>query len=496
MLARLFVASSLLLAAPVAAADPSRAPSKVGAAVVGAPPPIPVLPIDWAAAGDETARLLSDYIRVDTTNPAGNEQRGADFLAARLAAVGIPSVQIEHAPGRTSLVARLDGADTEPPLCLLSHLDVASAEPEHWPEGKGPLSGTIEDGIVWGRGALDMKGLGAVQAMTMIELARLGVPLRRDVILLAVADEEVDNTGMIEIAEKHWPSIGCSQVINEGGLGIKDLLFDGQTVFGISVAEKGLLWVRMVATGPAGHGSNPNPESAPARLGRAVEALDAYRPKPSMHGALRELFWNVGGTRKGLYRYALRHPKLIFGRLLAQNAGRALLTDTINVTGYGSPGGGVLAPNVVPSEVYANLDCRLLPGTAPAAMLARLRALVPDPLVRFDVLQQREANESPTDDPFYRALARHVVAGRTDAVAGPALSIGFTDSLILRPLGVRAYGLAPFEVTVEQAETQHGHGEHISVENLRNGLRVLLGAVVEVAAVDPAEPLAGARPAP
>ncbi|MDP2310729.1 MAG: M20/M25/M40 family metallo-hydrolase [Pseudomonadota bacterium] len=486
MLARTLVALSLALAlSPGAAAAPGAARGPAPAEA-----PLPTLPVDWAAAGDETARLLSEYIRVDTTNPPGNEQRGADFLAARLAAVGIPSVQIQHAPGRTSLVGRIDGADLEPPLCLLSHIDVASAEPERWPEGKGPLSGTIEDGVVWGRGALDMKGLGAVQTMTMIELARLGVPLRRDVILLAVADEEVDNTGMIEIAEKHWSSIGCSQVINEGGLGIKDLLFEGQTVFGISVAEKGLLWVRMVATGPAGHGSNPNPESAPARLGRAVEALEAYEPKPKMHGALRELFWNVGGTRKGLYRYALRHPRLIFGRLLAQNAGRALLTDTINVTGFN----GGLAPNVVPSEVSANLDCRLLPGTTPAAMLARLRELVPDPLVRFDVIQQAEANESPTDDPFYRALARHVVAGRTDAVAGPALSIGFTDSLVLRPLGVHAYGLAPFEVTVAQAETQHGHGEHVSVENLRNGLRVLLGAVVEVAATDPANPMAGAKP--
>ncbi len=455
-----------------------------------APPAIPALPVDWAAAGDETAALLADYLRVDTTNPPGNEERGADFLAERLAAAGIPSEKIHHAPGRASLVARLDGADLEPPLCLLSHIDVATAEAARWPADRGPLSGAIVDGKVWGRGALDMKGLGAVQVMTMLTLARLGVPLRRDVILLAVADEEVDNRGMIEIARDHWAKIGCSHVLNEGGLGIKDLLFPGQTVYGISVAEKGLLWVRMVATGEAGHGSNPNPDSAPARLRRALTALERYRPRPSMHTSLRELFWNVGETKRGLIRWVLRHPTLLYGRLSAENAGRALLTDTINVTGFN----GGLAPNVVPSEVSANLDCRLLPGTSPEGMLARLQALVPDPNVRFEVLLKAQANESPTDDPFYRALAKHAVAGRTDAVAGPALSIGFTDSLILRPLGVRAYGLAPFEVTVEEAETQHGHGEHVSVANLRDGLRVVLGAVVEVSAVDPAEPLAGARP--
>jgi carboxypeptidase PM20D1 len=173
---------------------------------------------------------------------------------------------------------------------------------------------------------------------------------------------------------------------------------------------------------------------------------------------------------------------------MAQNAGRALLTDTLNITGFN----GGLAPNVVPSEVSANIDCRLLPGTRPDVMLARLRALVPDPNVRFDVLQATEANESPTDDSFYRALVRHAVNGRTDAVAGPALSIGFTDSLLLRPLGVHAYGFAPFEVTVEEAETQHGNNERVSVANLRDGLRILLGAVVEVTAVHPDAPLTGA----
>ncbi len=439
----------------------------------------PLADIDWNAAGDETAQLLSEYIRVDTTNPPGNEEVGADFLAAKLATVGIPSEKIHHADGRASLVARLSGSGAEKPLCLLSHIDVATAEADKWPEGKGPLSGAIVDGVVWGRGALDMKGLGAVEVMTMIQLARLKIPLRRDVILLAVADEEVDNTGMREIADKHWGRIDCSHVVNEGGLGIKDLLFEGQTVYGISVAEKGLLWVKMIATGPAGHGSTPNPDNAPAHLRRALRSLEAYKPKPWMYPGLRQLFYNVGQTKKGLYRYALSHPRLIFGRLMAENGGRALLTNTLHVTGFN----GGLAPNVVPSEVSANLDCRLLPGTTPDEMLATLHELVDDDHIRFEVLQTAVANESPIDDPFYRALAKHVVAGRTDAVAGPALSIGFTDSLVLRPLGVRAYGLAPFEVTIEEAETQHGHGEHVSVENLRNGLRILLGAVIEVSAV-------------
>lgn len=446
------------------------------AATPGAPP------LDWAAAGDETARLLADYLRVDTLNPPGNEERGADFLADLLAREGIPSEKVVHAPGRASLIARLEGSGAEPPLCLMHHIDVASAEPSRWPADRGPLSGALDaDGYLWGRGALDTKGLGAVEVMAMVQAKRLGVPLKRDVILLAVADEEVGNVGMRELIAKKWPEIGCSHVLNEGGIGIRDLLFPRQTVYGISVAEKGLLWVRMVATGEAGHGSRPDAAQAPQRLAEAIRRIQRYRPRPRMHGSLATLFRNVAETRRGLVRFALRNPALVRPRLMAESGGRALLTDTINITGFN----GGLEPNVVPSEVSANLDCRLLPGTTPADMLLRLRAIVPDEHVRFEVIDEADASESPTDDPFFRALARHAVAGRTDAVAGPALSVGFTDSLLLRPLGVRAYGLAPFEVTVEEAETMHGHGERVSVANLRRGLQVVLGAVLEVSAADP-----------
>jgi acetylornithine deacetylase/succinyl-diaminopimelate desuccinylase-like protein len=243
----------------------------------------------------------------------------------------------------------------------------------------------------------------------------------------------------------------------------------------------------MTATGEAGHGSVPNPDSAPSRMRRALAALDKYRPKPTLDPVLRDLFFAISRTKHGLYRYALAHPRLILPRLMAQNGGRALVTDTLNVTGFS----GARAPNVVPSEVSANLDCRLLPGTKPAEMLERIRALVNDPAVRFDVLAEAEANGSPTDDPFYRALASHAVAGRTDAVAGPALSVGFTDSLLLRPLGVHAYGFSPFEVTLEDAERQHGHGENVPVAALGDGLRILLGAVIEVSAVDPERPVPG-----
>lgn len=440
---------------------------------------------DWTTAGDEAAGVLSRYLQVDTVNPDGHEDRAVAFLGAILDQEGIPWTEYTFAPGRSSLVARLQGSGAEAPLCLVSHTDVVPSEAQFWPADAAPLSGVIKDGEVWGRGALDMKGMGVLELMTLIQLKRQSVPLKRDVILLAVGDEEVDSGGMRDLVEHHWAEIGCSQSVNEGGIGLRNLLFEGQTLYGISVAEKGIAWVKMTATGPAGHGSRPDPVQAPHVLARAAYALEQYKPELHWHWSLLELFKNVGATQRGLTRMVLSSPGLtklaLRHRLSSNPATRAVLINTINLTNYS----GGSSPNVVPTEASATLDCRLLPGTTPDDMLATLRALVPDPAIRFELLQGRIANESPTDDSFYRALAAHAVtdasgAVRADAASGPVLSVGFTDSLLLRPLGVHAYGFVPFEISLDDANTMHGHGERVSIENMRSGLRVLYSAVLDV----------------
>lgn len=440
--------------------------------------------VDWRSAGDEAALLLSRYLQIKTVNPPGNEAEGARFLAGVLSSEGISSEVLEFAPGRGSLMARLEGRGDEPPLCLLSHIDVVGAEADHWDSGKGPFSGAIEGGYVFGRGALDMKGMGILELMTVIWLRRLQVPLRRDVILLAVGDEEVANTGIRDLVAHHWGRIGCSHVINEGGIGIRDLLFEGQTVFPISVGEKGILWVRMTAHGVAGHGSTPLPDQAPDRLLRALRALSRRSPKPTFHPAFFELLEEAGRAEGGLSGLVLESPALVRTllreRLMENPLTRAALTDTVNLTGLS----GGSSPNVVPSEASAILDCRLLPGTKPRELLAELRDLVGDPAISFEIISEGEANESPRDDPLYRALSRNAVGDRKDAAAGPVISVGFTDSLLLRPLGVRAYGFVPFEVSSEEAKTMHGHNERVSIENLRSGLRILFASVIEVAAIE------------
>lgn len=443
--------------------------------------------IDWEKAGEEASLALSGYLQVDTFNPPGNETRGAQYLAALLAKDGIESKLVEFAPGRSNLIARLDAPTPKKakPVCLLSHIDVVPAETEAWPATTGPLSGAIDaDGFIWGRGALDMKGMGLIEAMTLVWLARAKVPLDRDVILIAVGDEEVDDLGMKHLVEHQWSELDCGVLVNEGGLGIKNLLFEGQTVFAISVAEKGTLWLRMKSTGEAGHGSTPVPTRAPTKLVTAMQRLSARQPTPTIHPSLYELLRRVGEQRGGANGFVLQRPALVdafvTSKLMAKPTTRAGLTNTCQVTGFEGKGSNA---NVIPSQVAAIVDCRVLPGTSPENLLAELKELTKDlEGIEFEVLNADGANESTWQEPFFDALARHAVGARTDAVAGPVLSPGYTDSLLARPKGTRAYGMVPFEVSQEELGTMHGKNERVSKQNVRKGLEVLFRAVVDVSA--------------
>ncbi len=436
--------------------------------------------VDWARADAEVVSVLSEYLKVDTTNPPGNETRGAEHLGKLLTDEGIPFEILEYAPGRGNLIARLEGTGKEPPLCLLSHIDVVTAEAAKWHAGKGPLSGTVADGYVWGRGALDMKSLGAIELLTMVWLKRIKAPLKRSIVLLAVAAEETDSGGMRFMVDKHWDKIGCSQSVNEGGIGIKDLLIAGQTVYPISVAEKGTLWLKMTAHGEAGHGSTPIPGRAPDRLLAALDKLAKRAPDPVIHPAIYELAARAGYDHGGVTGQVLRRPLLVrqfvLGKLLENPPARATLFNTVNVTGFE----GRNEPNVIPSEVSAILDCRLLPGTSPSGFLGELRTVVDDPKVSFEVIDSAASRGNTWEDPFFEALVRHAVDGRAHVVAGPALSPGYTDSLYLRDKGVHAFGFMPFEIEKEELLGYHGKNERLSVVNLRRGLRALFRAVVDV----------------
>jgi acetylornithine deacetylase/succinyl-diaminopimelate desuccinylase-like protein len=464
----------------------ATAPSHVRAAVQR---------IDWTTTGDEAARALSGYLQVDTRNPPGNERAGAEYLAKILRDEGIASEIADVAPGRAQLVARLPGTGKAPPLCLLSHIDVATAEASRWTHG--PLSGEIDDqGRIWGRGALDMKSTGIMELMTVLLLHRQKIPLNRDLVLLASADEEEGNTGAQALAAR-WTEFGCSHLLNEGGVGVKDVFFEGQTVYPISVAEKGALWIQLTARGEPGHGSTPRPGQATDRLLRAIERVKKIRHKPDIQPPMLDLLAAIGRDRGGVAGMVLRSPflvrLLVTPKLLANPATAATITNTINVTGFG----GAKEPNVLPSEVWALLDVRLLPGTSSDEMLARLGRAIDDPMVDLRVISKLEAEESRWDDPLFRALVTAVRDGRDRGIAvGPFISVATSDSQVIRPLGVTAYGIAPIELTKDELATMHGDDEYVSTANLRDGVRRLFSAIVAYAAeptgsrtaADPASP--------
>lgn len=460
----------LATCAPKRLADPGPAPAQLGWADK----------VDWPAARAEAVDLLSRYLQVDTINPPGNELAGAQFLAAKLQEDGIESEVWEIAPGRANLMARVKGSGDEAPLCLLSHIDVVTADADAWTHP--PLSGFVDDeGYIWGRGAMDMKSVGVVELLSAVWLKRLGVPLRRDVILLAVADEEVDNRGAQALADR-WADIGCSQLMNEGGLGVKDALVDGVSVFAVSFVEKGNLWLRLHATGEPGHGSTPLPDTAPLRLAEAVERLRHYDPKPQFHPELYKLTHAIGVAAGGITGAVLRSPALTRSlaapQLMANPLGAAILTNTMNVTGFG----GAEQPNVVVGDAWVQLDVRLLPGVTPDDMLAELQALVGEqPYYRWEVLGGGQAVESPTDDSLFRAITSNVQRAFPEAAVGPFIMMGSTDSTLLRPLGVHAYGIVPFVLSEEELRGFHGDNERLHRDQLGKGLEVMLRIVLEAA---------------
>ena len=326
-----------------------------------------------------------------------------------------------------------------------------------------------------------MKGAGALQLQVFRMLHRLDQPLKRNVVFIAVADEEVANGGVRQLIADHWSDLQCTHAINEGGIGLRDLIFENQNLYTISVGEKGVLWVRVTAKGEPGHGSTPRPSQSPSILLEALKKIESTPPQYAPPESFYTLTSIAGKARGGLIGGLLQYPfvvkRLLKRKVLSNPISAAGTTNTINLTGFD----GAMSPNVVPSASSALLDIRVLPGTSTSDMLDMLHERIDDERVHLEVLTAHEAEVSPIDDPVYQALARHSERTAPDAVAVPAISVGFTDSVFLRQKGVHAYGLVPFMVTGEELMGMHGNNEHVSLENIATGLRIYWGALLELA---------------
>lgn len=437
---------------------------------------------------EEITNLLSDLLRIDTTNPPGNETEAAKYLAKNLEKDGFKCELFESAPGRGSIVTRLRGTGEKPRLLLLSHLDVVAANPQEW--SIDPFSGAVKDGFVWGRGALDMKSMTAMEVIIMKLLKRNSVRLKGDVILAATADEEKGGeAGAGWLVQNHPQVVQAEYVINEGG-GLA-IPFDNKNIYTIQTSEKGILWFKVKAKGRPGHGSVPGAaDNAILRMNKVVEKLGNYRAKILLVPTVKQFLNEVAKESKMAQQaisLMLQNPEMSDQVLdmLAQvdkpmaEEIRARLRMTVAPTIIH---GGV-KENIIPSECDAVFDCRMLPGQTPTDALNEIKELLMDldlEKLEFEIIQANEPSESPLNTPLYSEIVNVLKEFEPNCLATPILLTGGTDSRFFRKIGSVCYGFQPLRADMpygEMLKTIHGIDERISIENLVFGTSVLYNVV-------------------
>ncbi len=441
--------------------------------------------MDWTKIGDETIELLRRYLRIDTTNPPGNETAGVRFLGQVLDGDGIASETAESAPGRGNLVARLEGDRSLGGIVLHHHIDVVYADERYWTVD--PFGGALENGYVYGRGAIDMKSTGIVQLAAVLAIKRARIPLKRDLIFLATADEEAGSRfGAQWVADQRrgWLE-GAEYALSELGLIAAGNETRRAPFASIVISEKTGLPLRLTARSDPGHGSMPWPDTAPHRLIRALGRLLAAERPPRILPEVQEYFARMAsvlpageGAGYGHLEASLRDPAFR-ARFLADRHRAALVRTTFAVTMLK----GSEKRNVIPPEAVADLDCRVLAGEDPEEIMAWVRQVIADPRVEVSATSTPKApNLSPPDTELYKSLADALRRRAPGVVVTPEIMVGFTDNWVFRRCGLHSYGFGPFVLDEGDLGRIHGNDERISVENLCAGARCYTEMLLDMAA--------------
>jgi acetylornithine deacetylase/succinyl-diaminopimelate desuccinylase-like protein len=433
---------------------------------------------------DEVTGLLRDLIRIDTTNPPGNEIEAAEYLAKTLEKEKFDCEVLESKPRRGSLVTRLEGSGGKPSVLLLSHLDVVAANPKEW--SVDPFKGVVKDGFVWGRGALDMKSMTAIEVMALKLLKRRGKKLKGDVLLAATADEEKGGEQGTGWLTRNYPEkIKADYVLNEGG-GLA-VPVNAKNIFTIQTAEKGMLWLKISAKGTPGHGSIPGAaDNAIMRMNRIVSILGNHNAPvvliPTVAEYLAEIT-NYDKTDLRVLRSILEKPSMA-DRILDEFARknkffaeelRVKLKMTLATTMIK---GGV-KENIIPSECEAVFDCRILPGQTTSEAMQLIRKLLTEVDLeksKFETINASEPSESPLHTQLYDKIIEVLKDFDPACSVTPDMITGGTDSRFLRKLGSVCYGFQPMLSDLPYGEMMkgiHGIDEKISINNLVFGTSVL-----------------------
>jgi acetylornithine deacetylase/succinyl-diaminopimelate desuccinylase-like protein len=409
-------------------------------------------------------------------------------LARHLGSEGFKCELYESAPDRGSVITRIKGTGEKPSLLLLSHLDVVAANAEEW--SVDPFGGMIKDGFVWGRGALDMKGMTTIEVMTMKLLKRNNVKLKGDVILAATADEEQGGLAGADYLLRNYPQkIFADYVLNEGGgLAVPT---QNKNVYTVQTAEKGILWFKVKAKGTPGHGSMPDvADNAIMRMNKVIEKLGNYRSQVLFVPTVKRFLNEIAGEDANLQQPFSRlfaNPELSDQVLdeLAKTTQPLVeeIRPRIRMTITPTIIHGGVKENVIPSECEAVFDCRILPGQNTTETLQLIKNLLKDidaEKLTFEEIQKNEPSESPTETPLYDVITSVLKEFEPNCGVTPMLMTGGTDSRFFRKMGSVCYGFhpmrpeAPYDKIVKR---EHGIDERISIENLVFGTSVLYEVV-------------------
>ncbi|CAM5605970.1 MULTISPECIES: M20/M25/M40 family metallo-hydrolase [Streptomyces] len=436
--------------------------------------PGPLGPVDEQAL-DEVVTFTSELIRIDTTNRGGGDCRerpAAEYTAERLAAAGLEPVMLERTPGRTNVVARIPGTDPSADALLVhGHLDVVPAEPADWTVH--PFSGEVRDGVVWGRGAVDMKNMDAMILAVVRGWAREGFRPPRDIVIAYTADEEdsaVDGSGFL--ADRH-PELfeGCTEGISESGA-FTFHAGQGLSLYPIAAGERGTGWLKLTAEGRAGHGSKVNRENAVTAVAAAVARIGEHewpvRLTPTVHAAITEIAALHGIS------VDLDDPGFDVPQLLAKLGPAAtLVQNTIRNSSNPTMLGAGYKVNVIPGHATAFIDGRFVPGGEDEfhETLDRLTG----PLVSWEFYHREQSLQAPVDSPTYAKLRAAVETFDPGAHTVPYCMSGGTDAKQFAKLGITGYGFSPLKLPpgFDYQALFHGVDERVPVDALHFGVRVL-----------------------
>jgi acetylornithine deacetylase/succinyl-diaminopimelate desuccinylase-like protein len=435
---------------------------------------------DFASAQIEGAKFLGELVKIDTSNPPGNEVRAAEYIKSVLAAEGISAHVYESAPGRGNVVARLKGNGKKKPLLLMGHIDVVGVERDKWTVD--PFGAVVKDGYLYGRGAIDDKSMDAANLEVFLLLHRLKIPLDRDVILLAEAGEEgTTQFGIDFMVKEHWDEIACEYALNEGGDVVEE---NGKVQYvAVSTTQKVPRGFSLIAHGTSGHGSAPRMDNAIAHLAAAVDKVSRWEAPMRLNETTRRFFQQMAKVsspeRAQLYLHVedpAAQQKLHQTEPGYYSMLRTSLVPTIIKGGFRS--------NVIPAEAEARFDVRALPDENMDALKADLTKLFNDPAITM--VDAENANQRPATPPSgldtdgFHALEHAQQKVFPGVPTIPIMQVGATDSAELRARGVLAYDIG----TVMSAEDQkriHGNDERVQLAGFGKFVQFLYTATVEIA---------------